>query len=119
MVMALVQRRGPERRMMVVMVMVEAEQIVEGISRMTEWIVPAEEGAENLEWIHRVETEVTLERRPPPGSGAARGGRTESVLAVSVVCSALVRVTQNLVSLGNLFEAILGVVGLVLVRMIL
>ena len=114
--------------MRVVVMMMKAEKIIERIrSRRTmkigkmisEGIVTSKERAENFERVHRVEGEVSVE------SGLclllrllllSPAARVESVLSVAVVVESFFLVAEHFVGLCNLFETLLSVVGLVLVR---
>jgi len=103
----------------VMMVMGKVEHILEGIPVVG--IVDtssAEEGAEDLEGVHRVEGEVPLEAGSPPLSVVVRRrAGVQAVLSVSVEGGPLVGVAQHLVGLRDLLELLLRVVGLVFIRM--
>ena len=101
---------------------VAGKEILEGITPVVhcERVVAAEEGPEHFERVHRVEREVPVEAAAllmlPCGRGSSW---VESVLAVLVVGAAFLVVTEDFVSLGDLLEPLLSVVGLVLVRVVL
>ena len=119
-VVMVMEARGEEIMERVVHVMTVESGTPEEVVVPGKRVVTAEEGAEDLERVHGMEGGMAVEggRVVTGGGGSSRAPAAvpEAVLAEPIVGGLLVGVAEDLVGLGDFLELLLGVVGLVLVR---